>query len=229
MVVTGPPKPDRARAVENRPTPATTYFGYPQNLLRRTLPAVNAVRQADPAKSAAGHLQTGQQGQAGLDPGNALLVADVILGHRPRPMGDVAEYRLALDPQERPQMLQDQRQELGVGHFRQIGPPRPADKDPQQRLPRRGTMRIFLTAEAASQNRAVFDRRHHRPHAVQRMPHLPHVVAQRDDRRARVLDLPQFRRQFRIDRGEQRAGAMRRHGHDQGVEFQELGPCPRGE
>ena len=113
-----------------------------------------------------------------------------------------------LDPQQRPQMLQDQRQELGVGHFRQLGPPRPADEDPQQRLARRGAMRILLTAEAARQNRAVFNRRHHRPHAVQRMADVPQVVAQRDDRRARVFDLPQFRRQFRIDRG-QAAGWQR--------------------
>ena len=121
-----------------------------------------------PRKALPAIFKPGKQGQTGLDPGHALLVADVILGHRPRPMGDVAEYRLALDPQERPQMRQAPAARAGVGHFRQIGPPRPAHKDPQQRLPRRGPMRILLAAEAASQDRTVLDRRHHRPHAVQR-------------------------------------------------------------
>ena len=90
-----------------------------------------------PRKALPASFSPGKRASSGFDPRHPLLMADMILRHGPRPMGDVAELRLAADAQQRPKMLQHQRQKLCVGHFGQLRPPRPAHEHPQQRLARR--------------------------------------------------------------------------------------------
>ena len=109
----------------------------------------------------------GQSGRAGFDPGHQLLVVEVILRHRPQPVGHVAEDRLAFDSQKCCHVPDYQGPEFLVRHFRQLRPPCPTHEDPQQDLPFRGTVRVFLTAEAARQDRTIFHGRDDGPHSVQ--------------------------------------------------------------
>ena len=171
---------------------------------RPPLAAVNAVGNADPVIGVAGQLQ-----DRAVRPRGPRSAPPAAGGPRDTAAWSAANGPCRKTPARRwipksgARCCQHQRPSSVVGHFGQLRPPGPAHEDPQQHLPLRGTVRVFLAAEAAGQDRAVLDRRHHRAHAVQRMADLPPVVAQRDDGRARVLDLAQLRGQLGVDRRQQ--------------------------
>ena len=185
---------------------------------RRQFAAVDAVGNADAVIGVAGQLQIGQRRHAGLDPRDQLLVADVILRHRAGPMGDVAVARLAANPQQPRQLAEHQRPQLGVVHFGQFRPARPAHEHPQQLLSFRRPMRILPAAETARQDGALLDGRNDRAHAVQRMADLVGLVAERNDGRAGVGDRSQIGGQRRVDRLQQLGRHRRGRGEDQGIE-----------
>ena len=88
---------------EPRSWRATSFRGTGPKLagdpFRGLLATLDALGHADSVIGVAGKLEVGQGGRPGLDPGHQLLVADVILRHGSRPVGHVAEGRLAGDPQ----------------------------------------------------------------------------------------------------------------------------------
>ena len=140
--------------------------------LRRSVAAVNAIGNAYTAIGIPGQDEAREVASQCLKAGDTLHMPEVILRHGVRVTADAKVRGLAGNPEELLQILAYGVLHSIVGEFVLLGLQGATDEGAQEHEVIRSATGEFDAAKRTGHQRALFDRWHYKPHAVQRMRHL---------------------------------------------------------